>query len=79
MKTTLAYALVLVFSGITSAQPVCFTICPTDAGPARAIWIYRTDRYGRTKYFEGGSEPVVLNNNIRIYYISEVSNNDYIL
>jgi hypothetical protein len=31
MKTTLAYALVLVFSGITSAQPVCFTICPTNA------------------------------------------------
>ena len=46
MKTTLAYAFVLVFSGITSAQPVCFTIGPTNAVAGDEITMTGYDENG---------------------------------
>jgi hypothetical protein len=46
MKTTLAYALVLVISGITSAQPVCFTICPANAVAGDEITMTGYDENG---------------------------------
>jgi hypothetical protein len=45
-KTILAYALVLVFSVITSAQPVCFTICPTNAVAGDEITLTGYDENG---------------------------------
>ena len=48
MKTKLAFALVLVFSGITSAYtvPVCVQVCPTDAGPGDEVTLTAFDENG---------------------------------
>ncbi|MHC5061342.1 MAG: hypothetical protein ACYTFK_09700, partial [Planctomycetota bacterium] len=48
IKTKLAFALVLVFSGITSAQnvPACITVCPPDAGVDETITLTAYDEFG---------------------------------